>query len=133
MSATITTAADGSYEFTALAPGSYEVSASASQLTTPKPKCIAVTTSQTTLHLQLGIVAQQREVRVVDSDAPSVATDSSSNAGAVTIRGADLNALGDDAQGLQADLLALAGNSGKFLSDHHVPGRLSFLAHWPHR
>lgn len=133
MSASVTTAAYGPYEFTALAPGSYEVSASAPQLTTPKPMRIAVTTSQTTLNLRLGIVAQQQEVRVVDSDAPSVATDSSASAGAVIISGADLNALGDDAQDLQADLLALAGNAGKFLNDHHVPGRPSLLAHWPYR
>lgn len=109
ITASVITASDGSYEFLALRPGSYEVSASAPQLASPHAVRIAITSGRTTQDLQLRIVAQQEDVRVEDSGAPSVATDSTANAGAVVIRGEDLKALGDDAQDLQADLQALAG------------------------
>ena len=105
----IVTATDGSYEFSSLAAGWYEVSASAPQLATVRPVRIALTVGRIKLDLQLHIVRVEQEVKVGDADAPSVNTDSAGNAGSVIISGDDLNALGDDAQDLQADLLALAG------------------------
>lgn len=108
MSATVVSASDGSYEFSALAPGSYQVLATAPQLASDHAVRVEVAPGRTTLDLQLRVVAQQQEVKVSD-DAPSIATDSSASAGAVIIRGDDLKVLGDDAQDLQADLQALAG------------------------
>lgn len=109
--ARVTVAADGSYEFLSLAPGSYQVTASAPQLAMPEPVRITISKCPATLDLQLRVVAQLQEVQVDDGSAPTVATESSANAGAVVIRGEDLQALGDDAQDLQADLQALAGPS----------------------
>jgi len=123
------TATDGSYEFTSLVPGTYEVSASAAQLTTPTPVHITLTGGPVTLDLRLGIVAVQQEVKVGDAEAPSVTTDSSDSAGSVIIKGDDLNALGDDAQDLQADLQALAGpaagpNGGAIYIDGFSGGQM---------
>jgi hypothetical protein len=106
---TATAASDGSYEFPLLAPGSYQVSASAPQLASPEAVRITIATGHTTLDLKLRVVSQQQEIRVDDAGAPAVGTDSAANAGAVIIQGNDLQALGDDAQDLQADLQALAG------------------------
>ena len=123
------TATDGSYEFTSLVPGTYEISASASQLATLQAVRITITGSSVTLDLRLHIVAVQQEVKVGDADAPAVATDSASNAGSVVIKGDDLNALGDDAQDLQADLQALAGpaagpNGGAIYIDGFSGGQM---------
>jgi len=123
------TNSDGAYEFTSLMPGAYEVSASASQLATPQAVRITLTGSPVTLDLRLRIVAIQQEVNVGDADAPAIATDSASNAGSVVIKGDDLNALGDDAQDLQADLQALAGpaagpNGGAIYVDGFSGGQM---------
>jgi hypothetical protein len=123
------TAMDGSYEFTSLVPGTYEVSASSPQLATPQAVRITITGNSVTLDLRLRIVAVQQEVKVGDADAPSVTTDSSGTAGSVIIRGNDLDALGDDAQDLQADLQALAGpaagpNGGAIYIDGFSGGQM---------
>ena len=125
----IVTATDGSYEFSSLAAGWYEVSASAPQLATVRPVRIALTVGRIKLDLQLHIVRVEQEVKVGDADAPSVNTDSAGNAGSVIISGDDLNALGDDAQDLQADLLALAGpaagpNGGAIYIDGFSNGQM---------
>ena len=129
MISTATTASDGSYEFPSLAPGSYQVSASAPQLASPEAVRVAIATGRTTLDLKLRVVAQQQDVRVDDAGAPAVATDSAANAGAVVIQGDDLQALGDDAQDLQADLQALAGpaagpNGGAIYIDGFSGGQM---------
>jgi hypothetical protein len=123
------TATDGTYEFTSLVPGTYEISASAPQLATPQPVRISIAGSPVTMDLRLRVVAVQQEVKVGDPDVPTVATDSASNAGSVVIKGDDLNALGDDAQDLQADLQALAGpaagpNGGAIYIDGFSGGQM---------
>ena len=64
-----------------------------------------------TLNLQLSVVLTEQRVVVNEIAASSITIDSSNNASAVTLRGDDLKALGDSAEDLQADLLALAGPS----------------------
>lgn len=125
----VITAADGSYEFTSLVTGTYEISASAPQLATPQAVRITIAGSSVTLDLRLRIVEVQQEVKVGDADAPSVTTDSSGTAGSVIIKGNDLDALGDNAQDLQADLLALAGpaagpNGGAIYIDGFSGGQM---------
>jgi hypothetical protein len=124
-----TTAADGAYEFVALIPGTYEISASAPQLATPRPTRVTLTSGAVTLDLRLHIVILQQEVKVGDADEAAVTTDSSGNGGAVILKGDDLNALGDDAQDLQADLQALAGpaagpNGGSIYIDGFSSGQM---------
>lgn len=111
IAASATTTTDGWYEFRSLGPGSYDLSASAPQLATPRPLRVVLTAGQTTQDLHLKVVMLQQEVQVGAADTPVLSTDSSANAGAVIIKGDDLNALADNAQDLQSDLMALAGPS----------------------
>jgi hypothetical protein len=61
--------------------------------------------------VRLVVVMEQQEVTVKEEEAPSVSVSSANNASAVTLQGADLEALSDDPTDLQADLQALAGPS----------------------
>jgi hypothetical protein len=64
-----------------------------------------------TLDLKLRVAAEKQEVTVQENVGPMVSTDPSQNAGALVLRGADLDALSDDPDDLQSDLEALAGPS----------------------
>jgi hypothetical protein len=64
-----------------------------------------------TLNLQLNVVLSEQQVTVQDNGRPTVSTESNNNASAVVLRGNDLQALADNPEDLQADLLALAGPS----------------------
>src|SRR5262245_57632428 len=101
----------GGYSFTELSPGDYFVTASAPSLTLPGPVKITLKSGIQTLNLQLSVVIAEQKVNVQENTDPSVTTDSSNNASAVVLRGDDLKSLGDSAEDLQADLLALAGQS----------------------
>jgi hypothetical protein len=63
------------------------------------------------VNVQLAVAMEQQEVTVKEEEAPSVSVSSANNASAVTLRGADLEALSDDPTDLEADLQALAGPS----------------------
>lgn len=68
-------------------------------------------------------------MKVGDSDAPAVSLSSDATAGAVVIQGDDLDALADDPQDLQSDLMALAGpaagpNGGAIYIDGFSGGQL---------
>src|SRR5215510_13124724 len=108
-----TAAADdrGGYSFTELSPGDYSVTASAPNLALMEPAKITLKSGVQTLNLQLSVVIAEQNVNVQENTAPAVTTDSSNNASAVVLRGDDLKSLGDSAEDLQADLLALAGPS----------------------
>ena len=64
-----------------------------------------------TLNLQLDVVATTQHVVVQENTGPTVTTDPSNNAGALVLRGDDLQALSDDPDDLASDLQALAGPS----------------------
>ena len=86
--------------------------ATSSGLQQIQPSAIDLTTSPTvTLNLQLQVAAEKQEVTVQENPGPQVSVDPSQNAGALVLRGADLQALSDDPDDLQADLQALAGPS----------------------
>jgi len=108
-----TTKADdsGRYSFAGLPPGDYIVEAFAPSLILLQPAKITLQSGAQTLNLQLSVVLTEQKVNVQEHTTPGVSTDSSSNASALTLRGDDLKALGDSAEDLQADLLALAGPS----------------------
>ncbi|MEO7142892.1 MAG: carboxypeptidase regulatory-like domain-containing protein, partial [Bryobacteraceae bacterium] len=102
----------GNYSVVGLTPGTYTVRAVSPGLelgTTPaaviNPGAIA------TLNLQLRVATAKQEVTVQDNGGPSVSTEASNNAGALVLRGVDLEALPDDPDDLQSDLEALAGPS----------------------
>lgn len=108
---TMTTDASGSYLFTGLQPGDYAVTASAPSLALLEPAKITLSPGIRTLNLQLSVVLAEQKVAVLENTTPGVTTDSGNNASALVLRGDDLKALGDSAEDLQADLLALAGPS----------------------
>src|SRR5215475_16161698 len=101
----------GGYSFMELSPGDYSVTASAPNLALMEPAKITLKSGVQTLNLQLSVVIAEQNVNVQENTAPAVTTDSSNNASAVVLRGDDLKSLGDSAEDLQADLLALAGPS----------------------
>ena len=107
----MTTDASGSYLFTGLQPGDYAVTASAPSLALLELAKITLSPGVRTLNLQLSVVLAEQKVAVLEDTTPSGATDSGNNASALVLRGDDLKALGDSAEDLQADLLALAGPS----------------------
>ncbi len=103
---------DGSYSISGLAVGQYNVTASSPGLQQSKPFAVDLTsTPNATANLQMQVVAEKQEVTVQENAGPQVSVDPSQNAGALILRGADLQALSDDPDDLQADLQALAGPS----------------------
>jgi hypothetical protein len=108
---TIATDSNGRYAFTGLTPGDYIVEASAPNLILQEPAKITLNSGAQTLDLQLSVVLSEQQVTVQDNGRPTLSTDASNNASATVLRGNDLQALADNPEDLQADLLALAGPS----------------------
>ena len=120
---------DGSYSITGLQPGKYTVQGSSPGLSQPTPATVDISGGVSTLNLQLTVVLEKQEVTVQENTGPTVSTDPSSNAGALILRGDDLQALSDDPDDLQADLQALAGpaagpNGGQIYIDGFTGGQL---------
>ncbi|HKE21592.1 MAG TPA: carboxypeptidase regulatory-like domain-containing protein [Bryobacteraceae bacterium] len=119
----------GSYSFAGLPPGTYSVQASAPQLKQDQPVRITLKPGTQSLNLVLHVASRAEKLTVQDTSAPSLSTDSSSNASAVVLRGTDLDALSDDPDDLAADLQALAGpsagpNGGSIFVDGFSGGQL---------
>jgi hypothetical protein len=104
---------DGSYSIAGLAPGSYSVQATAPGLVQFQPAAADFSggLQSVTTNIQLRVALEKQEVTVVDNPGPTISVDPTQNAGALVLRGADLDALSDDPDDLQADLQALAGPS----------------------
>src|SRR5208337_5156701 len=102
---------NGAYSFAALAPGAYTVTGSAPDLVSPRVTPISLGPGAQTLNLQLDVVTTTQHVVVQETTGPTVTTDPSNNAGALVLRGDDLQALSDDPDDLASDLQALAGPS----------------------
>src|SRR5271154_4991260 len=101
---------NGRYSVTSLPAGSYSVVAAAPDLAMQPVKIVLKAGAQT-LNLQLKVASTVQQVTVAESVGPVLSTESSSNATQLLLRGADLDALSDDPEDLQADLEALAGPS----------------------
>src|SRR5215472_8685662 len=103
---------DGSYSIAGIPPGKYTVTAAASGLVQFQPATLDISNGGTaTLNLKLRVSLEKQEVTVQENVGPTVSTDPSQNAGALVLRGTDLDALSDDPDDLQSDLQALAGPS----------------------
>ena len=109
----VTGAGDGNYSVTGLPAGKYTVQASSPGLVQFQPATVDVSggTQPATLNIQLRVAAEKQEVTVQENTGPTVSVDPSQNAGALVMRGADLDALSDDPDELQSELQALAGPS----------------------
>src|ERR1700722_10564675 len=104
---------DGTYSVTGLDAGTYTVQATLPGFQQLKPASVELRggTQTATLDLQLTVAAEKQEVTEQENAGPQESVDPSQNAGALVLRGADLQALPDDPDDLQADLQALAGPS----------------------
>jgi hypothetical protein len=126
-----TSRSDGSYSIAGLVPGAYLVQASSPGLVQFEPASADFSggLQSVELNLQLRVSLEKQEVTVQENQGPSVSIDPSQNAGALVLRGADLDALSDDPDDLQADLQALAGpsagpNGGQIYIDGFTGGTL---------
>jgi hypothetical protein len=121
--------ADGSYLFPQLAPGTYVISVTAPGLALAQAQSVTVEAGRTTLqNLALNIAVDQQQITVTEQGA-GLDTSPDNNAGAIVIKGKDLDALSDDPDELQDELNALAGpaagpNGGEIYIDGFTGGQL---------
>ena len=126
---TATTDEQGQYAFAALPPGRYTLQVTAPSFEVYENTEVEVTAGTSRpLNVVLNVAIQDEEVTVT-AEAP-VSTEPESEAGAVVIRGAELDALPDDPEDLADALQALAGPSagpegeGEVYVDGFSGGRL---------
>ncbi|HYY96320.1 MAG TPA: carboxypeptidase regulatory-like domain-containing protein, partial [Pyrinomonadaceae bacterium] len=110
VSKTATTDDQGRYVFTALAPGRYTVRVAQAGFAPYENAAVEVQSGRTEpLNIVLSVAIEQEQVTVT-AEAP-VSTEPEQNAGALVLRGADLDSLPDDPDDLSEALQALAGPS----------------------
>jgi hypothetical protein len=119
---------EGNYVFYGLPPGRYTVRVTAPNFAEYTNAAVHVGAGVANpLNIALSVQAEQTEVTV--NAEPPVSTEPENNAGAVVLRGADLDALPDDPDDLADALQALAGPSagldgGQVFIDGFTGGRL---------
>jgi hypothetical protein len=128
-SKTATTNKTGVYEINGLAPGTYTLTATAPGFAAYAQDGVQIAAGQAqTSNITFAIEVEQEKISVEDQGT-TVNTDPSANAGAIILRGEDLDALPDDPDELQTDLEALAGpsagpNGGQMYIDGFTAGQL---------
>jgi hypothetical protein len=124
----ITTNNDGSYLFSGIAPGRYTVRVEARGFSVYESAGVEVKTgSREPLNIKLGVALEKQEVTV--GTETTLSTASENNASAIVLGRAELEALPDDPDDLNAALQALAGPSagpdgGQIIVDGFTDGRL---------
>src|SRR5215469_15204603 len=119
----------GFYEIKGLAPGTYTVTASAPGFAAYAQDGVQILSGEAqTTNITFAIEVEKEKINVQDQGT-TVTTDPSANAGAIVLRGEDLDALPDDPDELQTDLEALAGpsagpNGGQMYIDGFTAGQL---------
>lgn len=125
---TTTTDAAGNYAFPSLPPGRYTVRATAPGFSIFENTDVEVSAGRTIpLDVTLPVAVEQAEVTIT-AESP-ISTEPENNAGALVLRGEDLEALPDDPDDLSDALQALAGPSaglegGETFIDGFSGGRL---------
>jgi hypothetical protein len=126
----VTADAAGGYQVSGLPAGSYVIQATYSGFAPFVSSPIGVTSGQTkNVDVKMAIEAADVQVVVTDEGGPTVSTDAGSNASALVLKGADLDALSDDPDELSNELTALAGpsagpNGGQIYIDGFTGGQL---------
>ena len=124
---------EGLYVIAGLAPGKYTVSASAAGFALYQNTEVVVTTGRgQQFDITLKVTIEESKV-TVSNDNQSLNTEPDNNAGAIVLKGSDLESLPDDPDDLAAALQALAGpsagpNGGQIFVDGFTGGRLPPLA-----
>jgi hypothetical protein len=128
---TLKTGRDGSYEAKGLEPDTYTVLVTADGFANFENDNVAITANQIQkLDVALTLAAQKQEVTVSGSpEGGAVDVNPNNNAGALILKGKDLDALSDDPDELQSELQALAGpsagpNGGQIYIDGFTGGQL---------
>jgi hypothetical protein len=124
-----TTNSMGAYELRGLAPGIYDVKVSARGFQDFEKQGISISGGQTSsFDAELSIEIEQQHVQVSDT-APTLQVSPDKNAGAINLKGSDLDTLSDDPDQMQQDLQALAGpatgpNGGQMYVNGFTAGQL---------
>jgi hypothetical protein len=106
---TVQTNESGVYSFPGLKPGTYTVRITMPGFA-PSEKAVDVKPGATvTADVPMRVALETQKIEVQGDNPAQVSTDPTSNAGAVVLRGEDLEALSDDPDQLASDLQALAG------------------------
>jgi len=125
---TATSDEQGRYTFPDLPDGEYRAQITAGGFAAYEATGLKLTSDAILAHdVELAVAATKQEVTVADTMQLDV--ESSSNAGALVLKGSDLNALSDDPDDLAEDLQALAGpsagpNGGEIFVDGFSGGKL---------
>ncbi len=101
----------GGFSFPGLAPGQYSVRATAKGFDTYQITLDVAAGRVSSLEIHLTVALDRQEVTVAESQQTQVAVDPAQNASALVVNEKDLDALSDNPDDLEADLLALAGPS----------------------
>src|SRR5215211_4633133 len=119
----------GTYTINGLAPGKYTVRAINEGFAMSETPDVEVTSGKAqTLDITLKVAIEEQKVTVA-ADNRELSTEPENNAGAVVLKGDDIDALPDDPDDLAAALQALAGpsagpNGGQIFVDGFTGGRL---------
>src|ERR1700683_3585226 len=118
----------GNYTFKSVPPGTYTLNVVAPGFSLYENDNVVVADKPLRLNVPMAIEVEQQKIQVSDT-APTVDVNPSSNAGAITISGKELEALPDDPDELLTDLQPLAGpqagpNGGQLYIDGFTPGQL---------
>ncbi|MCA1567937.1 MAG: carboxypeptidase regulatory-like domain-containing protein [Acidobacteria bacterium] len=118
-----TTDEEGAYNFSGLPDGRYVVRAAAPGFAVAENADVELGGGRKSLDLTLRVALEHQQVTVA-AEAP-LSTELDNNAGALVLRGADLDALPDDPEGLAEAVQSLAGpGGGQVLVDGFTDGRL---------
>lgn len=123
-----TTNQSGNYEIGNLPPGKYTVTVNANGFAPYGQTDVEVSPSPRQFNIALEIEVKQENVEVQD-EGTHVQVSPSNNASAIVLKGEDLEALPDDPDELEQDLMALAGpsagpNGGQIYIDGFTGGQL---------
>ena len=126
---TVVTNDGGAYTINGLAPGKYTIRAVASGFGIYENAEVEISPAKTQqLDITLKVTIEEQKVTVA-ADTNSLSTEPENNAGAIVLKGDDLDSLPDDPDDLAAALQALAGpsagpNGGQIFVDGFTGGRL---------
>jgi hypothetical protein len=127
--ATATADASGAYQVSGLAPGKYIVLASVAGFADFASQPIQLAAGQVMhVKISMAMAVEQQNVTVTD-ESPTVNVEAGGNASAIVLKGKDLDALSDDPDELENELMALAGpsagpNGGQIYIDGFSGGQL---------
>ncbi len=118
---------DGLYRLSNLRPGKYTLRTNLKGFA--KFEKVIDLSGNMSLDIQLVVTLEKQEVDVTDDERGKIGVDPSQNAGALVIKGQDLDTLSDDPDQLASDLQALAGpaagpNGGQIFVDGFSGGQL---------